>query len=151
MQELGTECGKRGEWGNLIFRGMLTNILCNVAELSGNVPEDSGESNCDLFRKILLVFCQILLLHCSVSRNFGKSFKTAIFQYTSEWKILNTDYSAEVYSEPSRKSKMKLFSLVKNLAKRPPSASFSPVTSTNSSISPQNFLTFSLNPFSTLV
>ena len=35
-------------------------------------------------------------------------------------------------------------------AKRPPT-SFSPVTSTNVGISPQNFLTFSFNPFATLV
>ena len=35
-------------------------------------------------------------------------------------------------------------------AKRPPS-SFSPVTSTNVGLSPQNFLTFSFNPFATLV
>ena len=33
----------------------------------------------------------------------------------------------------------------------PPPTSFSPVTSTNVGISPQNFLTFSFNPFSTLV
>ena len=35
--------------------------------------------------------------------------------------------------------------------KKAPSTSFSPVTSTNVGISPQNFLTFSFNPFSTLV
>ena len=35
-------------------------------------------------------------------------------------------------------------------AKRPPT-SFSPVTSTNVEISPQNLLTFSFNPFATLV
>ena len=34
--------------------------------------------------------------------------------------------------------------------KRPP-ASFSPVTSTNVGISPQNYLTFSFKPFATLV
>ena len=32
-----------------------------------------------------------------------------------------------------------------------PRTSFSPVTSTNVEISPQNFLTFSFNPFATLV
>ena len=32
-----------------------------------------------------------------------------------------------------------------------PPTSFSPVTSTNVGISPQNFLTFSFNPFATLV
>ena len=35
--------------------------------------------------------------------------------------------------------------------KKAPSTSFFPVTSTNVGISPQNFLTFSFNPFSTLV
>ena len=35
-------------------------------------------------------------------------------------------------------------------AKLPPT-SFSPVTSTNVKISPQNFLTFSFNPFATLM
>ena len=35
-------------------------------------------------------------------------------------------------------------------AKRP-TTSFSPVTSTNIGLSPQNFLTFSFNPFATLV
>ena len=35
--------------------------------------------------------------------------------------------------------------------KKFPPTSFSPVTSINVGISPQNFLTFSLNPFSTLV
>ena len=35
-------------------------------------------------------------------------------------------------------------------AKRPPT-SFSPVTSTNVGLSTQNFLTFSFNPFATLV
>ena len=34
-------------------------------------------------------------------------------------------------------------------AKRPPT-NFSPATSTNAGISPQNFLTFSFNPFGTL-
>ena len=34
---------------------------------------------------------------------------------------------------------------------RSPPTSFSPVTSTNVGISPQNFLTFSFNPFATLV
>ena len=33
----------------------------------------------------------------------------------------------------------------------PPPTNFSPVTSTNVTISPQNFLTFSFNPFATLV
>ena len=32
-----------------------------------------------------------------------------------------------------------------------PSTSFSPITSTNVGISPQNVLTFSFNPFATLV
>ena len=32
-----------------------------------------------------------------------------------------------------------------------PSTSFSPVTSTNAGFGPQNFLTFSFNPFTTLV
>ena len=36
-------------------------------------------------------------------------------------------------------------------SKRGPSTSFSPVTSTNVTISPQNFLTFSFNPFDRLV
>ena len=35
--------------------------------------------------------------------------------------------------------------------KGPPPTNFCPVTSTNVGISPQNFLTFSLNPFSTLL
>ena len=35
--------------------------------------------------------------------------------------------------------------------KKTPSTSFSPVTSTNVRISPQNFLTFSFNPFPTLM
>ena len=35
--------------------------------------------------------------------------------------------------------------------KAPTPTSFSPVTSTKVGISPQNFLTFSFNPFSTLV
>ena len=37
------------------------------------------------------------------------------------------------------------------LAKRPPPTSFSPVTSTNVRFGPKNFLTFSFNPFATLV
>ena len=36
-------------------------------------------------------------------------------------------------------------------AKKPPSSSFSSVTSTNIGISRQNFLTFSFNPFAKLV
>ena len=36
-------------------------------------------------------------------------------------------------------------------AKRPPPTSFSPVTSTNVRCGPQNFLTFSANPFAILV
>ena len=36
-------------------------------------------------------------------------------------------------------------------SKRGPPTSFSPVTSTNVTISPQNFLTFSFNPFDRLV
>ena len=36
-------------------------------------------------------------------------------------------------------------------AKRSPYQFFSPVTSTNLRVSPQNFLTFSVNPFSTLM
>ena len=36
-------------------------------------------------------------------------------------------------------------------AKAPPPISFSPVTSTNVEISPQNILTFSFNPFATLL
>ena len=35
--------------------------------------------------------------------------------------------------------------------KKGPPTSFFPVTSTNVGISPQNFLTFSFNPFATLV
>ena len=35
--------------------------------------------------------------------------------------------------------------------KRPPPTSFSPVTSTNVGIRPENFLTFSFNPFERLV
>ena len=35
--------------------------------------------------------------------------------------------------------------------KSPPSTSFSPVTPTNVRFSPQNFLTFSFNPFATIV
>ena len=36
-------------------------------------------------------------------------------------------------------------------AKKAPPTSFSPVTSTNVGIGPQNFRTFSFNPFATLV
>ena len=36
-------------------------------------------------------------------------------------------------------------------AKKAPTTSFSPVTFTNVGISPQNFLTFSFNPFAKLV
>ena len=36
-------------------------------------------------------------------------------------------------------------------SKKAPATSFSPVTSTNVGISPQNSLTFSFNPFPTLV
>ena len=36
-------------------------------------------------------------------------------------------------------------------AKKAPRTSFSPVTSTNVGFGPQNFLTFSFNPFATLV
>ena len=35
--------------------------------------------------------------------------------------------------------------------KRPPPTNFSPVTSTNKGIGPQNFLTFTFNRFATLV
>ena len=34
---------------------------------------------------------------------------------------------------------------------KPPPSSFTPVTSTNVGIRPQNFLTFSFNPFDTLL
>ena len=37
------------------------------------------------------------------------------------------------------------------VAKKPPTTSFSPVTSTNVGFGPQNILTFSFNPFATLV
>ena len=35
IQERGTECGERGEWGNVIFRGMSPNIPGNVFNYSG--------------------------------------------------------------------------------------------------------------------
>ena len=34
IQEQGTECGEREEWGNVIFRGMSPNIPGNVVEHS---------------------------------------------------------------------------------------------------------------------
>ena len=45
IQERGTECGERGEWGNVVFRGMSPNISVNVAKHSGpgNVAKYSGE------------------------------------------------------------------------------------------------------------
>ena len=35
IQEQGTECGERGKWGNVIFRGMSPNIPGNVLKHSG--------------------------------------------------------------------------------------------------------------------
>ena len=55
------------------FWGMSPNILENVAKHSGECPQKfqgisfqkiPGNLNFDLFREILLVFCQILLLNC---------------------------------------------------------------------------------------
>ena len=51
IQERGTECGERWEWGDVIFRGMSPNIPGNVAKHSrecsqtfqGNVAKHSGE------------------------------------------------------------------------------------------------------------
>ena len=47
IQERGTECGKRGKWGGMLysgecgqtFRGMLQNIPGNVAKHSGECPQ----------------------------------------------------------------------------------------------------------------
>ena len=41
IQEPGTDCGERGEGGNVIFRGMSPNIPGNVAKHSGNVAKHS--------------------------------------------------------------------------------------------------------------
>ena len=49
---------------------------------------------------------------CEISKN-TISYRIALVAASV---LLNTGYSAEEYSEPSQKSKMKLFILVKNLS-----------------------------------
>ena len=39
IQEWGTECGERGNEGNVIFLGMSPNILVNIAKHSGECPK----------------------------------------------------------------------------------------------------------------
>ena len=62
-------------------------------------------------------------------------------------KALQTERTCSNFLEKNFVCLLTLF----KMAKSPPPTSFSPVTSTNVGISPKNFLTFSFDPFATLV